>query len=451
MQAPTLAIGSDNQLRLLFRQPMNVNWLAVGTTSWSGAGWTQPEMLPYSEGRIDQKIVTTLVGSKIIAAYPAGSSHNTIYARAFDTAAASSADLTPPLVAAGAIEAKSAPAPPARHLLNGYQLVWGDLHRHTDISEDGGIIDGSLLDTIRYSRDAAGLDFIGITDHSRYLPRRYNQWRIQQIADLFYAPGWFSPMHAYERSQYTPWGHRNIIYQNRDYTVVPGSYDVGDTGVSPDGLWAALRGKKALSIPHTTAWANKQVSWDYNDPDIERVVEIYQGLRSTYEYNGAPDPAGRVVYEKDSKSFVWNALERKIKLGFIASSDHRSTHMSFAAVYAKNIDRESVFEALRARRTYAATDKILLDFSIAKHIMGEEVELSGTPELAVAVEGTGAIAQIDVIKDSKIVYTVNPGSQTARFTFRDDSYRGEDSYYYVRVIQADKNMAWASPIWVKRR
>src|SRR5207237_4535448 len=116
-----------------------------------------------------------------------------------------------------------------------------------EISEDGGIIDGSLLDTMRYARDAAGLDFIGITDHSRYLPRRYNQWRLQQIADLFYAPGWFSPMHAYERSQYTPWGHRNIIYQNRDYTVVPGSYDIGDTGVSPDGLWAALRGKKALS------------------------------------------------------------------------------------------------------------------------------------------------------------------------------------------------------------
>jgi hypothetical protein len=221
---------------------------------------------------------------------------------------------------------------------------------------------------------------------------------MQQISDLLYSPGQFSPLHAYERSQYTPWGHRNIVNLNRDYTVVPGSYDLGDTGVSPNGLWAALRGKKAITIPHTTAWQNKQVSWDYNDPDIERIVEIYQGLRSTYEYNGAPDPAGRVVYEKDSKNFIWNALERKLKLGFIASSDHRSTHMSYAAVYAKNIDRESIFEGLRARRTYAATDKILLDFSIGKHLMGEEGVIAGTPELAVAVEGTGPIAQIDVIK-----------------------------------------------------
>lgn len=450
-QAPTIAFGEDNRLRLFFRRPVNMNWLAVGATAWDGTGWAKPEMLPYSEGRIDQKVVTARLGGKIVMAYPAGSSHNTIYSRVDETGIASSADPVPALAEAGALEAKPAPAPPASHLLNGYRLVWGDLHRHTDISEDGGILDGSLLDTMRYARDAAGLDFIGITDHSRYLPRRYNQWRLQQVADLFYAPGAFSPLHAYERSQYSPWGHRNIVHLNRDYQVIPGSYDLGDTGVSPDGLWAALRGKKAISIPHTTAWANKQVSWNYNDPDIERLVEVYQGLRSTYEYNGAPDPAGQAVYEKDSKSFVWNALERKIKLGFIASSDHRSTHMSFAAVYTRAIDRESIFDALRSRRTYAATDKILLDFSIGKGIMGEEIEVAGTPELAVSVEGTGPIAQIDVIKNSKIVYSAAPQARTAHFVFRDDAYRGEDSYYYVRVMQADKNMAWASPIWVKKR
>ena len=226
-------------------------------------------MLPYSEGRIDQKVVTARDGSGFLSVYPASSSHDTIYARPVESGIASSADLTPPLVSQAALDAKSAPPAPARHRLNGCRLaLWASLHRHTDISEDGGISDGSLLDTMRYAWDAAGLDFIGITDHSRYLPRRYNQWRLQQIADLLYTPGTFSPLHSYEeRSQYTPWGHRNIVYLNRDYEVVPGSYDLGDTGVSPDGLWAALRGKKAISIPHTTAWASKQVSWDYNDPD----------------------------------------------------------------------------------------------------------------------------------------------------------------------------------------
>jgi hypothetical protein len=349
------------------------------------------------------------------------------------------------------VTAKQAPAPPARHTFNGYSLVWGDLHRHTDISEDGGIPDGSLIDTMRYSLDAAGLDFIGVTDHTRYLPRRYNLWRIQQTTDLFYKPGAFSPLHAYERSQYSPWGHRNVVHLTRDYTPVPAGYDIGDAGLDPNGLFAALRGKNAIAIPHTSAWGNKQVSWDYHDPDIQRLVEIYQGLRSTYEYNGAPDPANRVVYEKDSPNFVWNALERNLKLGFIASSDHTSTHMSYAAVYAKAVDRASIFDALRARRTYAATDKIVLDFAIGDAIMGQETSVSGKPELRVMVEGTGPIAQVDVVKSGKFVYGAKPGTAKTRFTFRDENYAGEECFYYVRVIQQDKMMAWASPIWVRRR
>jgi hypothetical protein len=447
LQGPALAFTAEGGLRLFFRKQININWLKTGSMLWANGTWGPPQWLPNTEGRIDQRIGVAQAGGKIVAVFPAGSSHNIVYARSYDARGGE----TPPLSAVTPPSAKTAAPREPRHTLAGYQLVWGDLHRHTDISEDAGIIDGSLTDTMRYSLDAAGLDFIGITDHTRYLPRRYNLWRIQQISDLFYEPGAFVPMHAYERSQYSPWGHRNVVHASRDYTPVPAAYELGDAGVSPWGLFAALRGKRALSIPHTSAWGDKQVSWEYNDPDIERVVEIYQGLRSTYEYKGAPDPAGKAVYEQDSANFVWNALEKKLKLGFIASSDHRSTHMSFAAVYAKNLDRESIFEGLRARRTYAATGKILLDFSIAGKLMGEEIAIDGPPELAVVVEGTAVIRQIDVIKNARIVYTASPGRPQERLTYRDQEWNGEDSYYYVRVIQADKNMAWASPIWVRKK
>ncbi len=401
-----------------------------------------------SEGRIDQKVVTALDGGgNVVACYPAGLRHNVVYLRRFAGPAASPPTAAEPLLAGPA----ATPSPSPRHHFLGYQLVWGDLHRHTDISEDGGLRDGSLTDAMRYALDAAGLDFLGITDHTRYLPRRYNLWRIQKVTDLFYAPGFFSPLHAYERSQFSPWGHRNVVHLNRDYTPVPASYETGDPGVDPNGLFAALRGKQAISIPHTPAWTNKQVSWDYYDPDIERLVEIYQGLRSTYEYAGAPDPAGQAVYEKDSPNFVWNALERNHKLGFIASSDHGSTHMSFAAVYAKAIDRPSIFDALRARRTYAATDKIELDFSIEGHIMGEEISTASPPILQVAIRGTAPIERIDVIENNRFVYNLEPRQKEVRFEFRDQAWKGEDGYYYIRVIQADRNMAWSSPIWVAKK
>lgn len=445
LQQPTLIAGGGG-VRLFVRQPMNRNWLSVKTSVWAGSQWAPFETLPYSEGRIDQRVVAAEAGNgSLLAVYPAGSSHNIIYSRLFEPAAAA-----PPLLPMEKPAPRSAPERPAPHRFRNYQLVWGDLHRHTDISEDGGIIDGSLADAMRYALDAAGLDFIGITDHTRYLPRRYNLYRIQQVSDLFYKPQAFSPLHAYERSQYSPWGHRNVLYRTRDHTPVPAAYDIGDPGVSPWGLFEALRPQKALSIPHTSAWGNKQVSWDYYDPQVERLVEIYQGLRSTYEYLGAPDPADRQVYEKDSKNFVWDALARGRKLGFIASSDHRSTHMSFAAVYVKRLDRESLFEALQARRTYAATDKILLEFSIGDAVMGEEIRASGPIEMAVAITATAPVARIDIIKNGAFAYTAEPKTRTVKFSYRDHSFDGKESYYYVRVIQQDKQMAWSSPIWVKQ-
>lgn len=447
LQAAVIIGGTGGGVRLLARAPMNKNWLSVVTATLANNAWSEWETLPHSEGRIDQRIVAVDAGEgRVFAAYPAGSSHNVVYARVFDAPGGGAPALTPMPAAA----LKGGPAAATSHRFRDYTVVWGDLHRHTDISEDGGIRDGSLLDAARYSLDAAPLDFLGITDHTRYLPRRYNLYRIQQISDLFYKAGAFAPLHAYERSQFSPWGHRNVVHQGRDYTPVPAGYDIGDMGVSPWGLFEALRGKKAMSIPHTSAWGNKQVSWDYFDPQVERLVEIYQGLRSTYEYNGAPDPADRQVYEKDSKYFVWDALAKGRKLGFIASSDHNSTHMSFAAVYTRSLDRESIFDAMHARRTYAATDRIFVDFSIGNAMMGEEVSVSGAPEVNVAVIGTAAVARIDVIKNGTFAYTVEPKTREARFQFRDQNFDGRESYYYVRVVQQDKQMAWASPIWVRR-
>jgi hypothetical protein len=49
----------------------------------------------------------------------------------------------------------------------------------------------------------------------------------------------------------------------------------------------------------------------------------------------------------------------------------------------------------------------------------------------------------------KFVYTATPNSRTAHLTFRDQEFiAAAESYYYVRVTQTDKTMAWASPIWV---
>ena len=109
-------------------------------------------------------------------------------------------------------------------------------------------------------------------------------------------------------------------------------------------LWKALQGQDVISIPHTIA-AGGGTNFVYNDPAMEPLLEIYQGCRLSYEAAGAPRVNSGARY---TDGFAQSALDKGYKIGFIASSDHRSTHISYAAVYAEEPTREGVFRA-RAR------------------------------------------------------------------------------------------------------
>jgi hypothetical protein len=85
-----------------------------------------------------------------------------------------------------------------------------------------------------------------------------------------------------------------------------------------------------------------------------RLVEIYQAQRGSYEFDGCfkqsrPGARGRVVRGRTRPP-------SGLQVGFIASSDHGEGR-SYACALAESLDRESIFDALRARRTYGATAK----------------------------------------------------------------------------------------------
>jgi hypothetical protein len=66
----------------------------------------------------------------------------------------------------------------------------------------------------------------------------------------------------------------------------------------------------------------------------------------------------------------------------------------------------------------------------------------------VKVVGTSAIAKVEIIKDGKFVFNTEPNGTTAGFTYVDAKPGKGESWYYVRVTQLDRNLAWSSPIWV---
>jgi len=341
-----------------------------------------------------------------------------------------------------------------------YRIYRGDTHRHTEFSMDGHN-DGTLLDAYRYGIDAASMDFLMPSDHNGAggPDVEYINWLLQQMADALHVPGAFAPFFGYERSLGYPNGHRNVIFARRGNPTLPIPAAEQKAQEGARALYEYLKRYRGIAISHTSA-STMGTDWRDNDPEVEPLVEIYQGDRVSNEYEGAPK-AATALYPATAPGgfrpagYVWNAWAKGYKLGVQSSSDHLSTHISYACTLAEEFTREGLVNAMRQRHSYGATDNIILDYRLQaagrEHLQGDIVDAPGDFRLWVKVIGTAPIRQIDIIKNNTFVHNRQNLPAEVSFTFVDNAPSPGESYYYVRVWQADDQMAWSSPIWVRRK
>lgn len=356
------------------------------------------------------------------------------------------------------------------------RIVRGDFHRHTELSWDGGGgNDGNLQDFYRYMIDAAAMDFGASTDHQGGA-WPYWWWYTQKMTDMYHVPGAYVPIFGYERSATFPFGHHNVFYAKRSEARVTPFFmkhgveqyslplrPMGDepgigTGTLVENdtelLYEDIRGRHGIAIPHTSA-TRMGTDWHANDPDLEPVVEIFQGCRTSYERVGAPlvaDPEKDAAHIKRAgyrpEGMVHNAWAKGYKLGIITSSDHGSTHISYAMVYTDDFSRQGILDAIRKRHTYGAMDNIILDVRMGPHFMGDEFRTGKALPMRVKIHAPRPISKVDIIKDNAVVYSSEPGARDVEFEFRDEAWSGGRHFYYVRVQQNDRMVAWSSPFFI---
>ena len=144
-----------------------------------------------------------------------------------------------------------------------------------------------------------------------------------------------------------------------------------------------------------------------------------------------------------------DALQRGYKLGFQASSDHISTHQSYANVLVTSNTREALMDAIRKRHIYASTDNIIADVRSGSHLMGDVFTTDTPPDFSVKLIGTSPFTKVVIVKDNQYVYTATPGTKQVNFRWRDYAPEpGKRSYYYVRGEQQNGELVWASPFWI---
>ncbi|HEY7428500.1 MAG TPA: hypothetical protein VH682_29990, partial [Gemmataceae bacterium] len=59
------------------------------------------------------------------------------------------------------------------------------------------------------------------------------------------------------------------------------------------------------------------------------------------------------------------------------------------------------------------------------------------------------LAKVEVLKDSKVVATLQPNQRDYQGEWKDAEPTVGVHYYYVRVQQKDGQLAWASPMWIE--
>ena len=370
---------------------------------------------------------------------------------------------------ANGLEAKSNPVRVTEKARK-YSIFWGDIHGHSEVSIDAR---GSLEQYFTYARDVAKLDFSAVTDHDSQLEvgtvnvavRTEAEWeKIKKVTGSFNKEHAFVTFYGYEFSRSTDGtGHRNVYYL-KDNQPLYNSFDPETNTISK--LWSKLADSagEAMIVPHLHAGAN----WDLHNPKLERLLEVYSE-HGNFEYYGCPRKGRKSIQDNN----VQTALAKGFKFGLVASSDDHvgqpgwgqwgishfphwsgvQYHNGIVAVYAESLTREAVWEALWNRRCYATTGaRVILDFSINGHMMGEEIEFSSPNdarrEVSVSVAAPARIKQIDLVKNNIDLVSHEGKSEQERFEYIDNSDLETSDYYYVRVTLEDGNLAWSSPIYV---
>ncbi|HYL37720.1 MAG TPA: hypothetical protein VEV17_17525 [Bryobacteraceae bacterium] len=490
---PRLATDSDGTVYLFFRELAGAGlsssratggvsvgsiWMN-GMVYYDGAVWHGPGVLAHSDAVGDNRPSSVALGpgqlliaqssDHRLSPLPGGTPqkdgvNSDIYATRLQIAKAQQSPQLqeigavtpdPPDPAAAAEAAAAALSRSYRPTVSGrqYQLLRGDFHRHSEISFDGRN-DGPLTDSYRYYIDAASLGWAGCCDHDNGEAREYSWWITQKFTDAYLLGSKFVPMFYYERSISYPEGHRNVLFAQRGIRPLPRLplSPVSPSGPAPDTnmLYNYLHFFGGISAPHTSA-TDQGTDWRNNDAQVEPFVEIYQGDRQNYEMPGAPRSNTRAdsISGYDPAGYVSNALAKGYQLGFEASSDHVSTHISFTNIWSASTSRADILDALHKRRLYGSTDNILADFRSGTHFMGEAFTTGSAPAFTVRLWGTAPFQSVVVVKDNNIVYSPPAGTRAVSFTWRDETaVKGKTSYYYVRGVQTDGQVVWVSPMWV---
>lgn len=341
------------------------------------------------------------------------------------------------------------------------RIFWGDSHWQTFFS-DGIRCPEELY---AFARDEGFLDFGAISDHMEAITAR--QWEyFQAVTNDFNEPGRFATLIGQEWTNHNPDvgapGHRNIYYSGNGGPALRSTDADCDT---LEKLWRKLdciSDQELLAIPHHSANVVMGVDWGHGwNPKYEKAVEIHSvwGSSEKHRDDGNIMPIEHCRGEMRGRHVI-DALKMGYQFGFVGGGDihdgrpgdqlHAESYpftperfwpAGYTAILVPSLSRNTVFNAMRSRQTYATTEsRIYLDVVFR----GEK----GNHRVGITTASEECIREVAIVLNGNDVQTLVPDGDK-RIIMRDDLtvHMEPGAFCYVRVTTDRNNMAWSSPRW----
>ncbi len=337
-----------------------------------------------------------------------------------------------------------------------FEPYFGQLHAHTSDSDGTGTPEQAF----DYAKNTAGVDFLALTEHSNYFesantstttnttaPKWLNG---QNLANEKTVDGQFVAIYGYEMTWSGGPGHINS-FNTDGFVSRQSSYfnnKVNDAGLKAYYDWLVQSQPNSISqFNHPGKTFGTFADYDYWTPESDARINLFEvGNGEGLVGSGGYFPSYNEYYKALDKG--WHLAPTN------GQDNHKgkwgNANTTRTVVLAASLTRNDLYEAMSERRVYATEDDSLeINYTLNGAIMGSILD-----EKPATIHVEAKIMDPDTTDQIKSVSLVTSGGKelaTQTFTSREVTYtvdlNNDYPYYFLKVVQADGDIAITAPIW----
>ena len=355
-----------------------------------------------------------------------------------------------------------------------FQRYFGQLHSHTQYSDGAGSLESALA-YIKALPDSANVDFAAFTDHSNYFDKsgaanpegalydmsqatEYSQetWKAYKDAVAAFNTENAGSMVAIAGFEMT-WsggpGHINTfntpgIVSRNNTTLNNKTKDAGLQAYYK--LLSQTEGVDSISqFNHPGTTFGNFIDFGYWDAVVD--TRMYM-----VEVGNGEGQIGAGGYYPSYEQYIM-ALDKGWHVAPTNNQDNHKGRWGNAndardVILTDDFSESGIYAALRARRMYATEDKNLeLDYTVNGNMMGSIIDVPEKLNFEISFndpDRTDSIAKVELVVNSgKVAYIWDSAADLTKGSVSVE-LAPEYTYYFVRVTEADGDLAVTAPVWV---